>query len=395
MRVRRSLTIKQMAMVAVVSVAFIFVFVVVQLFHFVQQSRYATAAQMESIAHTVRKPLSAAILKADIPQAESILGQIQPAGVIGRADVVLPNQFQALRVSFVPERPVPVLISRLFELPVQITLPLYSLERPANPQPLAYLVLHADAWRMYRFIIGTISTLITTWLLLALVMTVAITWCINRLIVHPLRRIAKALDGLDGDDVPGHQLEVSRLHQDDEIGMLVRGYNRNQQRLLQSQRKAQALATHSPVSGLPNKTLLLALLEYIDISNASLLMVSCEALREAASAPGEEQRDLLLLNLAEKIRALLPPGAVLAQVNQHDFAALIHHLPHSQQALPVARHIMGALKQKMPAQAPVSVGIAVGRAGLTGDELYQHALTAMLSAQRQDVDKIQFFEPQP
>ncbi|KZO60627.1 hypothetical protein AAW06_22205, partial [Escherichia coli] len=68
-------------------------------------------------------------------QAEAILASIKPAGVVSRADVVLPNQFQALRKSFIPERPVPVTFTRLFELPVQISLGVYSLERPATPQP--------------------------------------------------------------------------------------------------------------------------------------------------------------------------------------------------------------------------------------------------------------------
>lgn len=118
MRVSRSLTIKQMAMVASVSMAFVLVFCTILLFHFVQQSRFTTATQLESIARSVREPLSAAILKADIPEAEAILSRIQPAGIVSRADVVLPNQFQALRMRFIPERPVPVTVTRLFELPV-------------------------------------------------------------------------------------------------------------------------------------------------------------------------------------------------------------------------------------------------------------------------------------
>jgi diguanylate cyclase/phosphodiesterase len=122
-----------MAMVAGVTMVFVFVFCFILLFHFVQQNRYNTATQLESIARSVRQPLSAAILKADIPEAETILGRIQPSGIVSRADVVLPNQFQALRMSFIPERPVPVMITRIFELPVQISLPLYSLERPAKP----------------------------------------------------------------------------------------------------------------------------------------------------------------------------------------------------------------------------------------------------------------------
>ncbi|MGQ7096763.1 biofilm formation regulator HmsP, partial [Escherichia coli] len=100
-------------MVAAVVLVFVFIFCTVLLFHLVQQNRYNTATQLESIARSVREPLSSAILKGDIPEAEAILASIKPAGVVSRADVVLPNQFQALRKSFIPERPVPVMVTRL------------------------------------------------------------------------------------------------------------------------------------------------------------------------------------------------------------------------------------------------------------------------------------------
>lgn len=246
MRVSRSLTIKQMAMVSAVTMLFVFIFCVILLFHSVQQNRYNTASQLESIARSVREPLSASILKGDIPEAESILKRIQPAGIVSRADVVLPNQFQALRMSFIPERPVPMMVMRLFELPVQISLPLYSLERPANPQPLAYLVLQADSYRMYKFVMSWVATLVTTYLLLTLMLSVALTWCINRLIVHPLRRIARELNDLSPQEHMGHQLPLPRLHHDDEIGMLVRSYNINQQRVLRQQEEVSNNATRFP-----------------------------------------------------------------------------------------------------------------------------------------------------
>lgn len=90
----------------------------------------------------------------------------------------------------------PVMVTRLFELPVQISLGVYSLERPANPQPIAYLVLQADSFRMYKFVMSTLSTLVTIYLLLSLILTVAISWCINRLILHPLRNIARELNAI-------------------------------------------------------------------------------------------------------------------------------------------------------------------------------------------------------
>lgn len=229
MRISRSLTIKQMAAVSGVTIITICIFIVIQLFHFVQQRKVDSARQMENIAHTVRQPLADAVLRADVIQAEKILSSLKSAGILSRADVVLPNAFQALHVSNGPERSVPRLASRLFELPVQISVPLYTTSRTVSPKPLAYLVLQADSWPIYQFILNTISTMLTTWLLMALILSVALSWCINRLIIHPLRHIAQEMQSVIPDNVTEHRLILSRLHQDDEIGMLVRSYNRNQQ----------------------------------------------------------------------------------------------------------------------------------------------------------------------
>ena len=228
MRVSRSLTIKQMATISSVAMVTICIFIVIQLFHFVQQRRIDYAQQMENVAHTVRLPLSQAVLKADIPQAEFILNSLRPAGILARAEVVLPNGLQALHTDFEPEKPVPRFIARLFELPVQITVPLYSVE-PANPKPLALLVLQADSWRVYQFILSAVSTMVTTYLLLALILSVSISWCINRLMVRPLRTIATELQDLTRQQIVGHQLSLPKYHRNDEIGMLIRNYNRNQQ----------------------------------------------------------------------------------------------------------------------------------------------------------------------
>lgn len=82
---------------------------------------------------------------------------------------------------------------------------------------------------MYKFVMSTLSTLVTIYLLLSLILTVAISWCINRLILHPLRKIARELNDIPQQDLIGYQLALPRLHQDDEIGLLVRSYNLNQQ----------------------------------------------------------------------------------------------------------------------------------------------------------------------
>ncbi|EPO6662526.1 TPA: biofilm formation regulator HmsP [Klebsiella aerogenes] len=401
MRVSRSLTIKQMAMVASVSMAFVLVFCSILLFHFVQQSRYTTATQLESIARSVREPLSAAILKADIPEAEAILGRIQPAGIVSRADVVLPNQFQALRMRFIPERPVPVMITRLFELPVQISLPIYSLERPANPQPLAYLVLQADSYRMYKFVMSALATLVTTYLLLVLVLTVALTWCINRLIVRPLRAIARELNDIPPQDRLGHQLSLPRLHQDDEIGMLVRCYNRNQQSLLRQHDELSLQSTRFPVSELPNKAFLMAMLEQTATrpQPSALLVVACETLQDAAGVLKESQREMLLLTLVEKLKAVIPANMVLAQVSGYDFAIYAPGLSEPWEAVLLSKRVLTSISERLPLHGVqlrpcASVGIAMFNSELNAEQFYRRAVSAAVTARRKGKNQIEFFDPE-
>lgn len=401
MRVSRSLTIKQMAMVASVSMAFVLVFCSILLFHFVQQSRFTTATQLESIARSVREPLSAAILKADIPEAEAILGRIQPAGIVSRADVVLPNQFQALRMRFIPERPVPVMITRMFELPVQISLPIYSQERPANPQPLAYLVLQADSYQMYKFVMSTLSTLVTAYFLLVLVLTVAITWCINRLIVRPLRKVARELNDVPQQERLGHQLTLPRLHHDDEIGMLVRSYNRNQQTLLRRHDELSLQSTRFPVSDLPNKAFLMALLEQAVArpQTSALLVVACETLQDTAGVLKEAQREILLLTLVEKLRAIIPSRMVLAQVSGYDFAILANGITEPWQAMTLSKQVLTAVSERLPLHGIqlrpcASVGIAMFNGELSAEQLYRRAVSAAVAARRKGKNQIEFFDPQ-
>ncbi|WP_431638053.1 biofilm formation regulator HmsP [Enterobacter hormaechei] len=401
MRVSRSLTIKQMAMVSAVTMLFVFIFCVILLFHSVQQNRYNTASQLESIARSVREPLSASILKGDIPEAESILKRIQPAGIVSRADVVLPNQFQALRMSFIPERPVPMMVMRLFELPVQISLPLYSLERPANPQPLAYLVLQADSYRMYKFVMSWVATLVTTYLLLTLMLSVALTWCINRLIVHPLRRIARELNDLSPQEHMGHQLPLPRLHHDDEIGMLVRSYNINQQRVLRQQEELSSNATRFPVSDLPNKAFLMALLEQTVArqQTTALMVIACETLQDTAGVLKESQREMLLLTLVEKVKSVLAPRMVLTQVSGYDLVVIAHGVKEPWHAITLGQQVLTVINERLPIQGiqlrpSASIGIAMYYGGLTAEQLYRRAFSAAFTARRKGKKQIQFFDPE-
>ncbi|WP_233592552.1 biofilm formation regulator HmsP [Erwinia psidii] len=403
MRVSRSLTIKQMATVSGVAAVTICIFIVIQLFHFVQQRRTDYAQQMENIAHTVRQPLSHAVLKADISQAGMILSSLKPAGILAQAEVVLPNGMQALHTDFEPTRPVPELIARLFELPVKITVPLYSLE-PSNPKPMALLVLQADSWRVYQFILNALSTMVTTWLLLALILSVSVSWCINRLIVRPLRAIAAELQDLPPQEVISHQLVLPKYHRDDELGMLIRGYNRNQQIAESVYSEMSRLTTRFSLTNLPNKALFLALLdEHLNSlsgdESSTVLILRVETLLEANGVVADEQRDALLLTLLERVRSGIDSHTIVGQISGSDLVLLARRANSPFRAMRLARQLLQRLNQpvtlqQMQLRPNVSIGLAQrDDSQLNAQDFLSRAVSAMMSARHQGKNQILFFDP--
>ncbi|PHZ30385.1 biofilm formation regulator HmsP [Yersinia mollaretii] len=405
LRVRRSLTIKQMAAVAVVALVTICIFIVLQLFHFVQQRKDDYAKQLESIAYSVRQPLSEAILSVDVPQAKKILNNLLPIGILSRAEVILPNQIQVLHANFPTERPVPRWAKRIFSLPVEITLPLYALERvSANPQPLAHLVLRADSYRMYQFILSALSAMLSTYLLLALVLSVSIAWCINRLIIHPLRAMAKELENIGQQGVLHHQLTLPAHHQDDELGILVRNYNRNQQLLAEAYTDMSRISTRFPVTELPNRSLFMHLLEQ-EISGGMrnekfhLLVIGVETLQEVSGVMGEEQHRQLLLTMAQRLEQCIDENSLLAQLSKTEFAVLARGISRPFPAMQLARQMMLQMTQPLlfgniQLRPSASIGIADYQSqGETAESLMRNASTAMMAAHHQGRNQIFVFEP--
>ena len=399
LRVRRSLTIKQMAAVSSVAAITICFFIVIQLFHFVQQRRDDYAQQLENIAHSVREPLSQAVLDVDLNETQDILNTLQPVGILSRAKVVMPNQIAALHTNFPAGRPVPPWISRGFNLPVTISGPLYSAAAsPKDPKPLAYLVLQADSYRMYQFIVSALSTMLTTYLLLALILTISLSWVINRLIVKPLRTIARELESLPESDVPFHQLTMPLLHEDDEIGMLVRSYNRNQQQL---QKIQQHISDAPPPAQncVSNEEQFMARLQHRLQSTEPekgfhLLLIGIESLRDDGHVD---------CPLVSSIIEALPDHCLLARLSYNEFALLAGDIARPFMAMRLARQIMERINAPQESDAgnmslhPTgSIGIVqhTGESPATAQQLMVNARAARVSAYQQGKNQILFFEPE-
>ncbi|VEB03883.1 protein yhjK [Klebsiella pneumoniae] len=133
--------------------------------------------------------------------------------------------------------------------------------------------------------------------------------------------------------------------------MLVRSYNRNQQSLVRQHDELSIQSTRFPVSELPNKAFLLAMLEQTVArpQSAALIVVACETLQDAAGVLKESQREMLLLTLVEKLRAAIPPQMVLAQVSGYDFAILADGLAEPWQAVTLSKQVLTIINERLTA----------------------------------------------
>ncbi|AOM41960.1 HAMP domain-containing protein [Xenorhabdus hominickii] len=223
LRVKRSLTIKQMAAVTGVTLVTIAIFITIQLSHLLQQRKDDYISQLNNAAVQIQTPLAEALLSSDLNKAKALLIGLKTSGILGRADVVLPDNGRIMSLNFATHRPIPELAERFFGIPVEVHIPLYVYgASPRSSESQGTLILQVDSNRVYRFALSTLALMLTTYLLLALILTVSISWCVNRIIIHPLRNIALKLN----EEHPPEPMPCPKSHQDDELGLLVKGYNR-------------------------------------------------------------------------------------------------------------------------------------------------------------------------
>ena len=221
-RVQRSLTFKSMIVFFVITLLFLALFLTIQFTYLLDQRKQDYLNQLSNAVVQIQKPLTDSLLSSDLNEAKRLLVSLKTSGIMGNAIVTVDN-VTVMNLSFSTPKPIPEWSLPMIGIPVEVTVPLYSYGTMAPlAKPQGYLTLRVDSNRVYRFALNTFALLTTTYLLLALIIAIAMTWCVSRMIVRPLRKMASELQSSQAVN----HLETPEYHQDDELGLLAKGYNR-------------------------------------------------------------------------------------------------------------------------------------------------------------------------
>ncbi|WP_280546176.1 EAL domain-containing protein [Halomonas sp. 11-S5] len=170
------------------------------------------------------------------------------------------------------------------------------------------------------------------------------------------------------------------------------------------------LAFYDPLTGLPNRRLMLDRLEgelkhsYRSDQFGALLYLDLDNFKQVNDTLGHHAGDQLLREVASRLGGVLRATDTLARLGGDEFAVLLHDLGRDPQRVAavaerIAHKLLGVL------QAPIglagssvtmtgSIGITLYRDhGTTLDEILQQADMALFQAKRAGRDTLRFFDP--
>ncbi|MBR8034488.1 diguanylate cyclase domain-containing protein [Burkholderia vietnamiensis] len=177
-------------------------------------------------------------------------------------------------------------------------------------------------------------------------------------------------------------------------------------RLSDMRREMVRLAHHDPLTGLPNRLLLMSRLEHMhdrfrkDIPGA-VLFVDLDGFKLVNDTFGHKTGDKLLQAVTARLSARLRHTDMLARLGGDEFVIVLEQIAHERDAATVAEHIIQQIHTPFTLAdgTIVHIGASVGIAllpqdGKNADQLLEHADRALYSAKRAGKGAYRFFESQ-
>jgi diguanylate cyclase (GGDEF)-like protein/PAS domain S-box-containing protein len=147
-------------------------------------------------------------------------------------------------------------------------------------------------------------------------------------------------------------------------------------------------ASHDTLTGLPNRSQLLGLMAaaFDAREPMALLFIDLDRFKWVNDSLGHEAGDVLLVEVADRLRRLLRPGDVVARLGGDEFVVLAHGVGEVSTAVALADRVAAALRRPVllpmgrESYASASIGIAIAGPDDAPETLLRDADTAMYRA---------------
>jgi diguanylate cyclase (GGDEF)-like protein/PAS domain S-box-containing protein len=189
----------------------------------------------------------------------------------------------------------------------------------------------------------------------------------------------------------GQQIGVLGMYND------ISERKRNEERL-------QYLATHDPLTSLPNPSLFQERLQIAlgdaerNRKSVGILFMDLDGFKQVNDAYGHEIGDMVLRIVSQRLAGLLRPSDTVARLGGDEFAFILVHLLKRSDASKISERIVEVLKEPIRVKgSTVSVTASIGislypQDGTNPDDLMRHADHSMYAAKAQHSQLVKYDE---
>ncbi|GGE88366.1 putative bifunctional diguanylate cyclase/phosphodiesterase [Shewanella carassii] len=408
----KSLTWKQTNLVVFTALFFAVAIFIIEIAIVVKTERQSLLSSQQELLDSVEQPAANAVWALDDNLARQTLEGVMKVEHVGSAKITLDDNSLFVNLgSGLPEHSDTFgdISLKLFGDLKQISRPLlrpFYFEGAQKEQLIGTLTINYDTRELTQSLIRQLQFSFTATLARALFLTLVLSIVFHRFLTQPIARISEAIDKIDPESPDENMLPVSANHKDDELGLVTSKFNQILKQFSKTQGKLRKMATRDPLTGLPNRTLLLETIAVtiqrarVHKRNFSLLFIDLDRFKNVNDSLGHAVGDQFLARIARILERVVGDKGTVARLGGDEFVILADEIQSPTQAADFVDKLL--IQLNTPVQLnehaihpAASIGISIyPEDGLSAEDLIRHADIAMYSAKAAGSNQWAFFKQQ-
>lgn len=408
----KSLTWKQTNLVVFTALFFAVAIFIVEIALVVTSTKQQLTSTQQELLDSVEQPAANAVWALDNNLARQTLEGAVKVEHVGSAIIELDDGSMFVSVSNRKHDRSQTFISlshQLFDGLKETSRPLYRpfyFEGTQQQQHIGTLTVFYDTQELTNSLFSQLQLGFLATLARALLLTLVLSAVFHRFLTQPIAQISEAIDKIDPDSPDENLLPMSEAHRDDELGLVTSKFNQILIQFSQTQSKLRKMATRDPLTGLPNRTLLLETIAVtiqrsrVYKQNFSLIFIDLDRFKNINDSLGHALGDQFLARIARILERFVGDKGTVARLGGDEFVILADTVQSPDQAADFVDKLL--IHLNVPIQLnehtihpAASIGISLyPEDGNSAEDLIRHADIAMYSAKAAGSNQWAFFKQQ-
>lgn len=408
----KSLTWKQTNLVVFTALFFAIAIFIVEIALVVVSTKQQLTTTQQELLDSVEQPAANAVWALDDNLARQTLEGAIKVEHVGSAVIELDDGSMFVSVSNNKKNNSQTFISlsnKLFDDLKEISRPLYRpfyFEGTQKQQLIGTLTIFYDTQELTNTLFSQLRFSFFATLARALLLTLVLSVVFHRFLTQPIARISEAIDKISPDSPDENLLPMSNAHKDDELGLVTSKFNQILIQFSQTQSKLRKMATRDPLTGLPNRTLLLETIAVtiqrsrVHKSSFALMFIDLDRFKNINDSLGHALGDQFLVRIARILERVVGDKGSVSRLGGDEFVILADSVHSPDQAADFVDKLLVQLN--VPIQLnehaihpAASIGISIyPEDGNSAEDLIRHADIAMYSAKAAGSNQWAFFKQQ-